>query len=121
MVGVYNPTNLDFTNPTGYALTHGNFRSVNFPGSTGTYADGINKRQEIVGVYIDPSGNEHGFLLKGGHYSSIDFPGAVQTTALMLNDAGTIVGGYDDGTRSHGLILQGGNYTTTDFPGAAGS
>jgi hypothetical protein len=37
--------------------------AVDFPGSTATYANGINSRGDIAGRYTDPQGNTHGFVV----------------------------------------------------------
>jgi probable HAF family extracellular repeat protein len=39
-----------------------NFQTIDFPGSTGTRAIGINNAGQIVGDYVDANGVRHGFL-----------------------------------------------------------
>lgn len=72
------------------------FATVDFPGATGTYAEGINGTT-IVGDYQDSSGT-HGFVRSGGIFTSLDFPTAPQgseTHAFGVNSSGMIVGYYD--------------------------
>jgi uncharacterized membrane protein len=72
--------------------------TVDFPGSDGTRAYGINKAGDIVGTYElrDPAVvvHSHGFLLANGHFTTIDFPGGFGTEAYGINAAGEIVGVY---------------------------
>jgi hypothetical protein len=125
LVGDYGTTNLSVN--SGYVLANGIFNRVAFPGASITFAEGINSHLQVVGYYIEPSGNQHGFMLISGTYRTVDVPGAVSTAAGSLNDVGTLVGWYDDGTRYHGFsghCSPGGScgqFTTSDFPGSAGS
>ena len=99
------------------------YRSVDFPGATGTVLfGGPNPQGTSVGSYFDAAGVEHGFVLKGGVFASFDPPGSTSTTGSWINPQGAIVGAYADaGGVSHGFILNAGKYKTIDFPGAAGS
>jgi uncharacterized membrane protein len=45
-----------------YLMTEGTFTMIDFPGSTGTGAFGINSAGQIVGKYFDANGDTHGFL-----------------------------------------------------------
>ncbi len=45
-----------------YLMTAGTFTMVDFPGSTGTGAFGLNSADQIVGKYFDAAGYTHGFL-----------------------------------------------------------
>jgi len=56
---------LDFACTTqchGFHWSDGKFQSIDVPGATFTVALGINNRSQIVGRFVDSSGNEHGFL-----------------------------------------------------------
>jgi probable HAF family extracellular repeat protein len=95
------------------------FTTIDVPGATLTIAFGINPRGDIVGLYLDTSGNEHGFLLSNGTFTTIDVPGAISTNALGINPRGDIVGGYGDTSINfHGFLLSKGKFTTIDVPGA---
>jgi hypothetical protein len=53
--------------PGGFLLGHGTVTTLDVPQSCGslcTLPYGINAQGDIVGTYIDNSGNQHGFLLK---------------------------------------------------------
>ncbi len=45
-----------------YLMTKGAFTMINFPGSTGTGAFGLNSADQIVGKYFTTDGLTHGFL-----------------------------------------------------------
>ena len=105
--------------PTSYR-----FLSIDFPDATTTQVFGINERADIVGSYVDASGNTHGFSLINGRFTTIDFPGATLTAARAINDNGTIAGGFtpaDDPNGGHGFVLRGKRYYQVDFPGSAHS
>ena len=88
----------------GYMRFHGSYATINFPGSSFTFAGGANASGNIVGIYTDASGNGHGFLFNGA-YKSFDFPGAAFTEATGINPSGVIVGLYVDSSGAvHGFI-----------------
>jgi uncharacterized membrane protein len=102
------------------------FTTIDFPGTSGAAAFGINARGDIVGNY--GPGDAHGFLLSKGKFTAIDFPGASATAARGINSEGEIVGLYClegpvptlcNGTGLHGFLLSKGAFTTVDFPGAS--
>jgi hypothetical protein len=51
-------------NDHGFLLRHGEFTTVDAPGSIYTDANGINDRGDIVGLFIDGDGNGHGYVLR---------------------------------------------------------
>ena len=78
---------------------------VSFPGTLDTSANGINKKGQIVGRYIDSDEKGHGFLYDGGVFSTIDVPNATLTQANGINKEGQIVGVYaDSDEKSHGFL-----------------
>ena len=109
------------TLPISVGLSAQQFTTIDFPGAIFTAADGIgvNPRGDIVGDYVDSSGNGHGFVLSKGKFTSIDFPGALGTAAFGINPQGEIVGPYfDNSGNGHGFLLSNGAFTSIDFPGA---
>jgi len=84
-----------FTQCQGYMLYKGTYATINYPGSTFTFAGGANAPGDIVGIYTDSAGNGHGFLFNGA-YTSFDYPGAIFTEATGINPSGVIVGLYVD-------------------------
>ena len=66
----------------------GTFIMIDFPGSLGTDALGINAAGQIVGRYVDASFLLHGFLLDKGTFTTIDPPGSTFTEAVGINTAG---------------------------------
>src|SRR5438128_2277088 len=83
------------------------FTTIDPPGSTCTFAKGINNAGQVVGLYCGPIAFR-GFLLSGDRYTSIDGPSAVQTEASGINDAGQIVGVYFT-ERTNGYVLSNGS------------
>ena len=57
---------------------------VPFLGAFSTVLTGINRRDQIVGIYQD-SGGVHGFVKDAEIFTSIDAPGAFETLALGIN------------------------------------
>jgi probable HAF family extracellular repeat protein len=89
------------------------------PGSTGSWATGINTAGQICGVYFDGSGNVHGFSKSGNSYTTLDYPGAIGGTyAEGMNDSSQIVGLYSDGTVESGFLYKSGTMTNISFPGS---
>jgi hypothetical protein len=70
VIGTYGDSN---GNVHGFVMSGGNYRTLAFPGATGTFPEGINGRGEIVGTYAPPPPNEGlcSFLYSAGHYSTI--------------------------------------------------
>jgi hypothetical protein len=75
--------------PIAFTYSNGQFTTIAFPQATGTEANGINDKGEVVGTYFDSAG-QHGFYLIGTTYKTIDLKGAVTTTARGVNNAGLI-------------------------------
>jgi probable HAF family extracellular repeat protein len=102
----------------GVVVTGSGITTLDVPGSSATWANGINASGQIVGWFDDAAG-EHGFLLSGGNYTTLDVPGATATEAYGINASGQIVGAYRDATyNTHGFLLSGGIYITLDVSGA---
>ena len=97
-----------------------NYRTIDPPGSTYTYAWSINDKGQIVGFYVDSNRVEHGFLYNNGVYTTIDPPGSVQTVAWGINWQGQVVGLFEtaSGPQS-GFLDNNGTYTTIDPPGSS--
>src|SRR4051812_25651077 len=81
------------------------FTQIDVPGAFlgTTVASGINDAGQIVGSFIDSTG-QHGFLRDpDGNLTQIDVPSAVGpfgTQAFGINDAGQIVGIFNGGSHS---------------------
>ena len=103
----------------GFLYSRGNVTTIDYPGAAGTFAFGINDRDEIIGIYSDSSG-QHAFLRRDGAFKTIDLAGGV-TTPFSINDWGEIVGQYENvaNTTGHGYLeLNNGKFTTYDAPQA---
>jgi hypothetical protein len=100
------------------------FVTLQDPGAVSTVASGINNSGQIVGNYVDGSGNTNGFGYSGGSYTTIDVPAAAATTASGISNNGQITGSYTDGSGGvHGFTQTGFGGTPTPFdnPGGIGN
>jgi hypothetical protein len=97
--------------------------TVNYPGASDTFLNGINYWGSIVGMYYDSARNSHGFELKNGKFTKIDYPGAANTVARSISDKGVIVGWYQTSTSpfDHGFVLRNGVFKTLDNPKGTGN
>lgn len=94
------------TNGGSFLLSGSSVIPIDVPGSTTTFAYGINNIGEIVGQYGTASGGQFGFLLSGGVYTTIAVPGpsGTTTTAFGINDLGEIVGTYVENGTANGFL-----------------
>ena len=92
------------------------------PGATATFAYQLNKGDEIIGYYIDPSGITHGYTRdhKGNLTFPIDVAGSTGTLLLGNNDSNWGVGRYTDASgATHGLFfITPDDILTFDYPGS---
>jgi hypothetical protein len=97
VVGTYH----DVHGTHGFVWSRGRFTALNYPGAKNTWTLGINRRQEIVGVYAGSDAIQRGFHYAGGSYAKVTCPfsrgvgGPSDVSPNAINNAGTIVG--DDG------------------------
>jgi probable HAF family extracellular repeat protein len=112
---VLSSASLSLAQGNGYGST-----TINVPGAVAADARGINDSGQVVGRYIDGSGNTHGFLYSSGSVTTIDCTGATLTEANGINTSGQIVGDYiDTSLATHGFLLNsGGACTAIDDPEA---
>jgi hypothetical protein len=92
------------------------FSTIDFPGATLTEPTAVNASGEIVGFYVDSTGNTEGFLISRETFqifaARLDI-----SSAYGIKDNGQIVGIYVDTSGvDHGFPLSGGTYTTIDVP-----
>jgi probable HAF family extracellular repeat protein len=103
------------------------FTTIQVPGASETFADGINNHGEIAGFFDDTSG-PHGFVDKGGTFATIDPPSGPLVnsfTGIGINGHGQTVGealiinsnGQDVG--SVGFVNSGGVFTAINGPNGA--
>lgn len=104
----------------GFLDVRGVFTTIDVPGSSLTYAYGINNSGSIVGHYDTSPSHPSGFLYSGGGFSAINFPSSLNAYAYGINSSGKIVGMYRDvATLAHGSLLDGEAFTTIDVPSAS--
>jgi len=109
-----------FNSSSGFTLHGGLYQLFSVPGSTSNLLTGTNTAGEMVGVYVDFSGNTHGFLDNAGTFTTIDIAGGT-TEPTDINDSGEIVGVFIDSSNvSHGFFTldSGASFTIFDVPGA---
>src|SRR5262245_20680705 len=94
------------------------FTTLDGPGSTFTFAFGINAAGQIVGGFGGGPTGRHGFLWDGTTLTNIDVPDASFTEPHGINSLGQIVGSFGDftGTGTHGFLKDGETFTTFDVP-----
>lgn len=84
----------------GFVDTGGTFTAVSDPlGINGTWATGIDNRDDIAGYYVDGGGITHGFVDLGGTFYTVDDPNAGPgggTEILGVNNDLMVVGYYVD-------------------------
>jgi probable HAF family extracellular repeat protein len=115
VVGFYRDSN----GSHGFVWSSGLFQTIDVPHNLGrTFARGINNLGQVVGDYLDSSGQSHGFIhYPDGSFGPIDFPGAQTTIPTDINDDSQIVGDYTDNQgRLHGFLLKSGLFFTLDVP-----
>jgi hypothetical protein len=110
----------------GFSLINGTFSPVNVTGAgtgpgAGTFAQGINDGDIVVGGVIGGTQGGVGFTYDGTNFTKIKVPGSSTTFGAGINDAGTLVGYFHDSTGEHGFVDMGGKFTTLDAPGAGPS
>jgi hypothetical protein len=98
----------------GAATFHGFYRdglgkiaTLDFPGASDTYLNGINDEGWIVGQYYDTDGISHAFYRIGGIFAQFDYPDAAGTSFNGLNNTGAISGRYSEANgNAHAFIAQ---------------
>ena len=89
----------------GYLLFQGRYTTINYPGSSFTFAGGGNVWNSVAGIYTDASGNGHGYVWSNGSYTSFDYPGASFTEGTGINALGVVVGIFTDSAgNTHGFV-----------------
>ena len=83
------------------------FQRLNPPGSTYSFASGLNSNGVVVGSFINASSAYEGYVYKNGHYKMIVFPGSVGfTQASGVNDSNIVVGEFTGSDQlTHGFVL----------------
>ena len=91
-----------------------------FPGSTSSFADGINSSSQIVGYSTLQGGHSRSWIWQNGAYTDLGLPtGTIGFAAMGINDAGAVIG-YDE-SQSQPWIWQNGTFTSLPIPGSSGT
>ena len=95
------------TTSHGFLYYNGSWSYFDDPfGVNGTFPEGINNSDVIVGYYVDANAKSHGFIFNEatGTYFTLDISGAVNTFIYGINNGGEIVGAYVDSSgNTHGF------------------
>jgi hypothetical protein len=94
--------------------------TITMPEASGTYAEGVNQSDDVIGTWIDTNNTYHGFLAQSaGVPISFDVPGATSTTPFSINDAGVETGQMTDSSgATHGFLGSLGRFIRLDLNGA---
>ena len=108
----------------GFSLINGTFSTLDYAGAgtgpnAGTFAQGINDSDRIVGGVAGGTAGNVGFTYNGTSFTKLTVPGSTTTFGAGINDSGTLVGYFRDSAGQHGFVDMGGQFTTLDAPGAA--
>jgi len=93
-----------------WMLKGGTYTEYSYPGSANTQATAVNWQDQIVGSFVDSSGNTHGFFLSypltKKVWEQVDDPYAVGTSAVTsIENHKIMVGYYDDSNGNrHGFM-----------------
>jgi probable HAF family extracellular repeat protein len=91
----------------GWLKVFGHFTVLDYPGSTGTQALGLNNKGLVVGSWTDTSGNTHGFVytVSTDTFVPVDDPDGLGTTIVNgINDKGVLVGFFGTSPINAGFI-----------------
>jgi len=95
---------------------------LNVPDGNNTGASGINDHGQVVGNFVDSSGNNHDFIysIQHGTWTILpEVPGLPLLSNVTINDAGIVVGsGFYGTTANVGFIWDGNSYSFFSVPGA---
>jgi probable HAF family extracellular repeat protein len=103
VVGYWTGTDSSFPGVTtshGFFYENGTFSFLDAAaGVNGTFANGINNSDLIVGYYVDSKGTSHGFTFDKptGTLTSVDMQGATNTYLYGINNVGEEIGAVVDG------------------------
>jgi uncharacterized membrane protein len=106
----------------GFSLINGAFKTIDYSGAgtgpgAGTFAQGINHSDLIIGGVIGGTSGGIGFTYNGTSFTKVTVPSAISTFGGGINDAGALVGYFNDSSGQHGFVDKGGQFTTLDAPG----
>jgi hypothetical protein len=107
----------------GFSLINGTFSTIDYAGAgtgpnAGTFAQGINDSDRIVGGVVGGTAGNIGFTYNGTSFTKLTVPGSTTTFGAGINDSGALVGYFRDSAGQHGFVDMGGQFTTLDAPGA---
>jgi probable HAF family extracellular repeat protein len=82
----------------GFLKEYDTYTTIDVPGATETFPDGINNLGTIEGQWDNADYTAQGFLItSAGHFVNLDHPGPEMTAIVGINDRGDVCGGYWEG------------------------
>ena len=111
----------------GFTYQNGVYTTIDDPNADaahgGTVVYGVDKEDQVAGLYYDSAGQTHGFIESGGAYTTIDDPLSVYGTKVTAIAAGVVAGNYTNAAGiPQGFIYYNGAFTTiSDSAGVQGT
>ena len=118
IVGYWNST-VPSSQYHGFLSNGSTFKSVDYPGATGTWLQGINDAGLVAGYYEDAVPSAHGFIYNSKTAAFVlgplDYPGAADTTLIGINGQVELIGSYHNSGNPipYGFFWQNGNFYGT--------
>ena len=89
------------------------FVTIDAPGTSETFAYGVNNTRGVSGYYLDEAGNYDGFLWQKSGLQTVDYSGAANTELGDANDWGLVIGNHGTATTMHAATYSVGSIWTT--------
>lgn len=102
----------------------GQYTLIDVPGAFSTRGRGLNDLNQVVGYYLDQTGEFHGFVWNDGAFFTFDLPDLENVIPFPhgINNRGQIVGSFVErpcSCNERGFLFSQGSFTVIDFPGAS--
>ncbi len=79
----------------GFIKEHGTYTTIDAPGASYTFLNGINNRGVMQGQIYRSASTVHGFVVSsGGIFRTLNYPGPLMTSIVGINDHGDVCGAY---------------------------
>lgn len=79
----------------GFIKEYGTYTTIDVPGATNTFLDGLNNRGVVQGQIYNAAGAAEGFVAtSGGIFTIVNYPGPKMTALVGINERGDVCGGF---------------------------
>lgn len=104
----------------GFLLKGGKYTTLDPPGSRGTVATGVDKKDNVVMYWANSAGTFSSSLYNGKTYKTINVPNEASSIATDINTGGDVTYQVIDSNNvNHGALLHKGKYYVLDYPKSA--